>query len=304
MQSSGVWSTENCGQPFGSGYRYVCEGPTRQPPGACAAGQFEGPDGGCYVLESTPATHAQAEAACQARGLGWDLADVATQAQNDFLTGLLSCADVWVQRPSSYQNYVPAAAGVNCPRVRQTGGWTDENCGTALPYVCEGPQLSPDETVTDPLQQVTDAGQCAASDEWYFDDPVSPTAISLCPATCDRVRTRPTGRVSIEIGCPIPPPSYLQTTYVDEYESDCPPGSQVQWSFMTYDATIPADASIEFSARTAGSVGGLASASYVPLLTAFASSQTCALDTVGTPGCPVDWFALIGHPDQRNPVLG
>jgi hypothetical protein len=44
--------------------------------------------------------------------------------------------------------------------------------------------------------------------------------------------------------------------------------------------------------------------SYVPVVTAFASSQTCDLDTVGISGCPVDLFTALGHPDQRNPVLG
>ncbi len=41
----------------------------------------------------------------------------------------------------------------------------------------------------------------AGADGWYYDDPVAPTRIILCPSTCSRVTADETGRVDIALGC-------------------------------------------------------------------------------------------------------
>lgn len=36
---------------------------------------------------------------------------------------------------------------------------------------------------------------------WYYDDPVAPTQILLCPTTCEPISADPTGRIDIALGC-------------------------------------------------------------------------------------------------------
>lgn len=51
------------------------------------------------------------------------------------------------------------------------------------------------------IAQVADAASCDAAG-WYYDDPVEPTLITLCPATCEAVSGNPDGSVEILLGCP------------------------------------------------------------------------------------------------------
>jgi hypothetical protein len=37
---------------------------------------------------------------------------------------------------------------------------------------------------------------------WRYDDPVSPTAIELCPASCDALKSDLTASIFIALGCP------------------------------------------------------------------------------------------------------
>jgi hypothetical protein len=36
---------------------------------------------------------------------------------------------------------------------------------------------------------------------WYYDNPLAPTAILLCPATCDEISTDPQASIQIALGC-------------------------------------------------------------------------------------------------------
>ncbi len=47
---------------------------------------------------------------------------------------------------------------------------------------------------------VEGADQCGSEDGWHYDDPTAPTAIELCPASCDRV-SGPGGQLSYAVGC-------------------------------------------------------------------------------------------------------
>src|SRR4030095_8022857 len=38
------------------------------------------------------------------------------------------------------------------------------------------------------IPRVSSAAQCGSGEGWYYDNPVQPTQIDLCPATCSRIR--------------------------------------------------------------------------------------------------------------------
>jgi hypothetical protein len=42
---------------------------------------------------------------------------------------------------------------------------------------------------------------CGANGGWYYDDPMKPTKILLCDATCKEVQSTKTGKVSVKFGC-------------------------------------------------------------------------------------------------------
>ncbi|UJR84765.1 hypothetical protein [Sandaracinus amylolyticus] len=50
------------------------------------------------------------------------------------------------------------------------------------------------------LTRVDGAGACTASG-WYFDDPVAPTTMSLCPDVCRTVQADPDARLDVALGC-------------------------------------------------------------------------------------------------------
>jgi hypothetical protein len=43
-----------------------------------------------------------------------------------------------------------------------------------------------------------DPNNCTENGGWYYDDPVAPTTIELCDATC---RALSTGSIQVEFGC-------------------------------------------------------------------------------------------------------
>lgn len=52
------------------------------------------------------------------------------------------------------------------------------------------------------IGHVEAAGDCGAvGDGWYYDDPVAPTTIVLCPQTCDAIQGFALARVGIVFGC-------------------------------------------------------------------------------------------------------
>ena len=44
-------------------------------------------------------------------------------------------------------------------------------------------------------------GDCLDRDGWYYDDPISPSTLVLCPATCQRVGSDTQGTLDIILGC-------------------------------------------------------------------------------------------------------
>ncbi len=52
------------------------------------------------------------------------------------------------------------------------------------------------------IGRVDDVVQCAAVvDGWYYDDPLNPQAIIMCPQTCEKVQVSENGSISIAFGC-------------------------------------------------------------------------------------------------------
>lgn len=82
-------------------------------------------------------------------------------------------------------------------------------CEFAVPEPPEGLTLDLDaigvtylsgDVVTSMLRRVDGEGACTA-DGWYFDDPVAPTTMSLCPEACRTVQADPDARLDIALGC-------------------------------------------------------------------------------------------------------
>lgn len=85
-------------------------------------------------------------------------------------------------------------------------------CTLALPAPPDGMALDVDRVnVTirgasgeTTIPRVDGAGACGAGDGWHYDDPVSPSEVTLCPATCDFARDEITDAshgISVLFGC-------------------------------------------------------------------------------------------------------
>jgi hypothetical protein len=55
------------------------------------------------------------------------------------------------------------------------------------------------------LGQVPDAASCSGPGGWYYDDPLSPTKITLCPSTCTSVQADQGAKMQIVLGCSTQP---------------------------------------------------------------------------------------------------
>lgn len=84
-------------------------------------------------------------------------------------------------------------------------------CTFDIPDPPDGESLDPDRVnfVFQPsgggaavtVPRVSGAGACGPSGGWYYDDPVAPTTIEVCPATCTVLEGDQDGSVDIEFGC-------------------------------------------------------------------------------------------------------
>lgn len=84
-------------------------------------------------------------------------------------------------------------------------------CEYTIPPPPDGEDFNPDQVNVEfddgaggslPIGRVDDPAGCAAvSDGWYYDDPVAPTTIVLCPQTCTTIQGFNSASVSIKFGC-------------------------------------------------------------------------------------------------------
>lgn len=85
------------------------------------------------------------------------------------------------------------------------------SCEYDIPEPPEGEELDPSLVnaqyipggggPTVPILNVPGAADCGAQGGWYYDDPVTPTQIIMCPATCDVLQADLEGQVDIIFGC-------------------------------------------------------------------------------------------------------
>ena len=82
-------------------------------------------------------------------------------------------------------------------------------CQLELPRPPDGQELKLDEVnlayasaecESTPFYSVRSADECGSEDGWYYDDPVNPQRIELCPASCQRV-SAPGGNLTYSVGC-------------------------------------------------------------------------------------------------------
>jgi hypothetical protein len=58
------------------------------------------------------------------------------------------------------------------------------------------------------LGKVDNAGACGSPGGWFYDNILNPTQVSLCPQSCDPLKTNPGSQVQVLYGCPsVVPPS-------------------------------------------------------------------------------------------------
>ena len=50
--------------------------------------------------------------------------------------------------------------------------------------------------------QADNLQDCGDEDGWYYDDPINPTKVFLCPKSCERVQLDTDANVKILFGCP------------------------------------------------------------------------------------------------------
>ena len=90
-------------------------------------------------------------------------------------------------------------------------GGTQLACEIAIPTPPNGETFDPDKVNVEfddglggtlSIPRVDSADQCAAvADGWYYDNPLDPQMIVMCPQTCDKAQVAKNGSVSIAFGC-------------------------------------------------------------------------------------------------------
>lgn len=90
-------------------------------------------------------------------------------------------------------------------------GGTQLACEFAIPEPPNGENFDADKVNVEfddglggvtPIPRVEGADQCAAvPDGWYYDDPLAPAMIVMCPQTCDDAQVSKNGAINIAFGC-------------------------------------------------------------------------------------------------------
>lgn len=197
----------------------------------CGAGELAGPAGeGCYypVLDATLGW-AAAQAACRARGMGWDVVAVNSPAESAWLASF-GAATVWIglnDRDGSGEWHwsngddvteiggldatPPANADDSCVAADPAAGaWAAGSCRQSLPYVCEGPSSPPMTCSHDPcaqgvpldaecdpcVAQVCASAPACCTEAWDAD------CVQLAEASCQRECGCPPGSVTLPVTGP------------------------------------------------------------------------------------------------------
>lgn len=145
---------------------------------ATAALNQNGVETYCVILEASAASALNQIAAAGGTGQAFDVSqDVSQFAQvmNDIREDALGCEYI-IPEPEPGEPFDPMQVNV----YYYAGGGDD---ATLLP-------------------KADNEADCGNDAGWYYDDPVDPTMILLCPASCATVEGDPEARISIAFGCP------------------------------------------------------------------------------------------------------
>jgi hypothetical protein len=143
------------------------------------------------------------------------------------------------------------------------------------------------------LTRVADLSACVAN-AWYYD--ATDLVVKLCPTTCTTVQADPNARVWAELACPT---AVTPVTQTFTYTGVCPDGQGPTWLDLGYTASIPAGGSVTFRTRVARDAASLATASWVPLVTATSTTASCQLGS----SCDIDVYSKLGSFDAQFPAL-
>jgi hypothetical protein len=136
-----------------------------------------------------------------------------------------------------------------------------------------------------PLNIVGSLGACSgANDEFYLDNPNSPTEVILCPATCTLVQADPVGIIDIVGGCTGNFGTVVQTF---DYFATCGSAQGTRWDFLEYDTDVPGDATVLWEVSTGDTAAAAAAGPWT------AVAQSTAANPDATPGSPIDLVSSL-----------
>jgi hypothetical protein len=134
-----------------------------------------------------------------------------------------SCCALGASQGTVYQELIGSTGGVEgnlCDQefqpvfaavAQQVIGGASLACSYQIPPPPPGETFDRDEVNVSfedssgspfPVGRVDSEAECAGVQHgWYYDDPVDPTRIIVCPQTCDTIRGFEAGKVAIKFGC-------------------------------------------------------------------------------------------------------
>lgn len=175
---------------------------------------------------------------------------------------------------------------------------TIPNAGQVDPNQIDVDYLPNGMTPATTLVEVTNANACTgAANEFYFDDPVAPSEVIMCQATCNTVRADPSAQVEIVGGCiggytPYQPAPYTYFADCSNYAASGP-----VWEYFSYSSAVPGDADIVFELRTGNTAAEAATGAWTTVSTA-----TNAAPSV-FPSAPLNLETLLGQVDSQHAYL-
>jgi len=107
------------------------------------------------------------------------------------------CATDWSGLFTQLQAAVVATATLPCDFAIP-----DAPLGTKVDTSMVSVFFTPAGGASESLPLVQDEASCSSNTAWYFDDPLNPTRMLLCPATCDA--TKQSAKLNIAFGCEPP----------------------------------------------------------------------------------------------------
>lgn len=114
------------------------------------------------------------------------------------------------------------------------------------------------------LAQVANSGSCGSLNAYYYDDPVHPTKLTLCPSACSTVGADPNAKLAIFYDCK---DAYYQGEFTRDYNAGaaCPPSFTPVWANWSWSIDAPGTSHVDFTVAVADTQAGLATATQYPL---------------------------------------